>query len=158
MPFLIKSGEMYFKQIKNYEHVLGYLATGHPKRTIEYTANQHEAKKFKHYDVARKFQKDNNITGTLTFVKTKEKPVNINLKYVDTTSSHDYDEELIKARDNIEAMIACSQNNFNHMSKEILKVTVKTLNKFLKNPYDLQSVTRNKVMTNLKEYFGKVGM
>ena len=69
-----------------------------------------------------------------------------------------YDSALMSTREDIEKMIADSENNFKHMARDILKVRTTTLNIFLRNPYELGWNTRKKIMDRLEEYFEGAGM
>lgn len=64
----------------------------------------------------------------------------------------------MSTREDIEKMIADSENNFKHMARDILKVRATTLNIFLRNPYELGWNTRKKIMDRLEEYFEGAGM
>lgn len=57
-----------------------------------------------------------------------------------------------------EGMIDCSEKNFKHMCNGILKVTINTLNRFLRNPYEVSWFTRRKIMMNYENYFRGAGM
>ena len=69
-----------------------------------------------------------------------------------------YDSALMSTREDIEKMIAGSENNFHHMAKDILKIRTTTLNQFLRNPYEIGWNTRKKIMDRLEEYFEGAGI
>lgn len=69
-----------------------------------------------------------------------------------------YDSTLKKTREDIEKMIADSENNFKHMAKDILKIRTTTLNQFLRDPYEIGWNTRKKIMDRLEEYFEGAGI
>ena len=160
MAFAIKNSNMYFKQIVDYSSIAGYLDRRHPVKTFEFKASQNEAMKFKKYGEARKYMKENGLSGNIieiavskTFhINKMEK--NIGPNRLDVL----YDSLLMDTRADIEKMIAGSENNFNHMAKDILKVRTITLNQFLRNPYEIGWNTRKKIMDRLEEYFEGAGI
>lgn len=160
MLFVIKHSGMYFTGFKYYLTMEGYLDKKHPKETLEYCKNQHQAMEFTSYEKAHEFKHKNNVLGTITLIQAAPKPFepikpDASLMFVEV---NDYNAQLLIARDEIEKMIGTSSNNFYHMQKDILKVKVSTLNKFLNNPYKLRPSTRKKITDNLKAYFEGVKM
>lgn len=158
--FVIKHNGMYFTGFKYYLSMKGYLDKQHPKTTLEFCKNQHQAMEFESYEKAHEFKHKNNVLGTITLIQAAQKtfePIkpDESLKFVEV---NDYSSQLLIARDEIEKMIGTSSNNFYHMQKNILKVKVSTLNKFLNNPYKLFPNTRKKITDNLKAYFEGVKM
>lgn len=112
------------------------------------------------YEKAFEFKHKNNVLGTVTLIQAAPKlyePIkpDASLMFVEV---NDYNIQLLMARDEIEKMIGTSSNNFYYMQKDILKVNVSTLNKFLNNPYKLFPSTRKKITDNLKAYFEGVEM
>ena len=151
---------MYFQGFKDYSSMEGYLDKKHPKKTLKFCKNQHKALEFISYEKAFEFKHKNNVLGTVTLIQAASKPFepikpDESLKFVEV---NDYSAQLLMARDEIEKMIGTSSNNFYHMQKNILKVKVSTLNKFLNNPYKLFKNTRKKITDNLKAYFEGVKM
>lgn len=161
MVFVIKNSNMYFKKINDHSSMIGYLTRNHLVCTFEFKASQKEAMTFKTYGAARKFMKEHGVTGNVVEVAATPKPFKINK--MDSNIGHNrmdalYDSILLKTRDDIEAMIADSENNFKHMAKDILKIRTTTLNQFLRNPYEIGWQTRKKIMDRLEEYFEGVGI
>lgn len=152
--FVIKHNGMYFQGFKDYASMEGYLDKKHPKKTLKFCKNQHRAMEFISYEKAFEFKHKNNVLGTVTLIQAAPKP-DASLQFVEV---NDYSTQLLIARDEIEKMIGTSSNNFYHMQKNILKVKVSTLNKFLNNPYKLFPNTRKKITDNLKAYFEGVKM
>ena len=153
--FVIKHNGMYFQGLKDYSSMEGYLDKKHPKKTLKFCKNQHKALEFISYEKAFEFKHKNNVLGTVTLIQAASKPFepikpDESLKFVEV---NDYSAQLLMARDEIEKMIGTSSNNFYHMQKDILKVKVSTLNKFLNNPYKVNPITRKKIKDNLKTYF-----
>ena len=160
MLFVIKHNGMYFQGFKDYSSMEGYLDKKHPKQTLKFCKNQHQAMEFTSYEKAHEFKHKNNVLGTDTLIQEAAKPFepikpDASLMFVEV---NDYNIQLLMARDEIEKMIGTSSNNFYHMQKDILKVKVSTLNKFLNNPYKLFPNTRKKITDNLKAYFEGVKM
>lgn len=158
--FVIKHNGMYFQGFKDYASMEGYLDKKHLKKTLKFCKNQHQALEFISYEKAFEFKNKNNVLGTVTLIQAASKPFepikpDESLKFVEV---NDYSAQLLMARDEIEKMIGTSSNNFYHMQKDILKVKVSTLNKFLNNPYKLFPNTRKKITDNLKAYFEGVKM
>ena len=155
MAFAIKNNNMYFKQIVDHSSIAGYLDRRHPVKTFEFKPSQNEAMKFKKYGEARKYMKENGLNGNIIEIVVS-KPFQINKMEKNIGPNRLdawYDSALMSTREDIEKMIAGSENNFNHMAKDILKVRTTTLNIFLRNPYELGWNTRKKVMDRLEEYF-----
>ena len=153
--FVIKHNGMYFQGFKDYSSIEGYLDKKHPKRTFKYCKNQHQAMEFISYEKAHDFKYKNNVLGTVTLIQETSKQSDLfkpNTCLV-FTKDNDCDNQLLIARDEIENMIGTSLNNFYHMQKDILKVKVSTLNRFLNNPYKVNPITRKKIIDNLKTYF-----
>lgn len=153
--FVIKHNGMYFQGFKDYSYMEGYLDKKHPKKTLKFCKNQHKALEFISYEKAFEFKHKNNVLGTVTLIQAASKPFepikqDESFKFVEV---NDYSSQLLMARDEIEKMIGTSSNNFYHMQKNILKVKVSTLNKFLNNPYKVFPSTRKKITDNLKAYF-----
>lgn len=160
MAFAIKNSNMYFKQIVDHSSIAGYLDRRHPVKTFEFKASQNEAMKFKKYGEARKYMKENGLDGNIIEIVVS-KPFQINKmeKNIGTNRLDEwYDSALMSTREDIEKMIADSENNFKHMARDILKVRTTTLNIFLRNPYELGWNTRKKIMDRLEEYFEGAGM
>lgn len=160
MAFAIKYSNMYFKQIVNHSSIAGYLDRRHPVKTFEFKSNQHEAMKFKKYAEARKYMKENGLRGNIIEI-TVSKPFHINKMDKNIGPNRLdawYDSVLMDTRENIEKMIADSENNFNHMAKDILKIRTITLNQFLRNPYRIGWNTRKKIIDRLEEYFEGAGI
>lgn len=160
MVFVIKHNGMYFTGFSFYLSMEGYLDKKHPKQTLKFCKNQHQAMEFTSYEKAHEFKHKNNVLGTITLIQAAPKPFepikpDASLMFVEV---NDYNIQLLMARDEIEKMIGTSSNNFYHMQKDILKVKVSTLNKFLNNPYKLFPNTRKKITDNLKAYFEGVKM
>lgn len=160
MAFAIKNGNMYFKQIVNYSSIAGYLDRKHPVKTFEFKASQHEAMKFKKYGEARKYMKENGLSGNIIEIAVS-KPFHINKMEKNIGPNRldaFYDSLLMDTRADIEKMIAGSENNFKHMAKDILKIRTTTLNQFLRNPYEIGWSTRKKIIDRLEEYFEGAGI
>ncbi len=160
MAFVIKNSNMYFKKIVNHSSIAGYLDRRHPVKTFEFKQNQSEAMKFKKYGEARKYMKENGLNGNIIEIAVS-KPFHINKMDKNIGPSRLdawYDSVLMKTREDIEKMIAGSENNFNHMAKDILKIRTTTLNQFLRNPYEIAWNTRKKIMDRLDEYFEGAGI
>ena len=152
---------MYFKKINDHSSMMGYLTRNHPVYTFEFKASQNEAMRFKTYGAARKFMKEHGVIGNVVEVSATPKPFIINK--MDSNIGHNrmdalYDSIILKTRDDIEEMIADSENNFKHMAKDILQVRTVTLNVFLRNPYEIGWQTRKKIMDRLEEYFEGAGI
>lgn len=161
MAFAIKNSNMYFKQIVNHSSMMGYLNRHHPIYTFEFKASQNEAMTFKNYGDARKFMKKHGVTGNVVEVAVAPKPFKINKMDRNIGPNRMdswYDSVLMKTREDIEQMIAGSENNFKHMAKDILKIRTTTLNQFLRNPYEIGWSTRKKIMDRLEEYFEGAGI
>lgn len=161
MVFVIKHGNMYFKKINDHSSMMGYLNRHHPVYTFEFKASQKEAMTFKNYGAARKFKKEYGIPGNIIEVVSSAKPFITNEK--DKSIGRNrldafYDSTLKKTREDIEKMIADSENNFKHMAKDILKIRTTTLNQFLRDPYEIGWNTRKKIMDRLEEYFEGAGI
>lgn len=161
MVFVIKHGNMYFKKINDHSSMMGYLNRHHPAYTFEFKASQNEAMTFKNYGAARKFMKEHGVTGNVVEVAAAPKPFKINK--MDSNIGPNrmnawYDSVLLKTRDDIEKMIADSENNFRHMARDILQVRTVTLNIFLRNPYEIGWQTRKKIMDRLESYFEGAGI
>ena len=151
---------MYFKQIVDYSSMAGYLDRKHPVKTFEFKSNQNEAMKFKKYGEARKYMKENGFSGNIVEIAVST-PFHINKMEKNIGPNRLdawYDSVLLKTRDDIEEMIADSENNFKHMAKDILKIRTITLNQFLRNPYEIGWNTRKKIMDRLEEYFEGAGI
>lgn len=160
MAFVIKNSNMYFTQIVDHSSMAGYLDRKHPVKTFEFKSNQNEAMKFKKYGEARKYMKENGLNGNIIEIVVS-KPFQINKmgKNIGPNRLDEwYDSALMSTREDIEKMIADSENNFKHMARDILKVRTTTLNIFLRNPYELGWNTRKKIMDRLEEYFEGAGM
>jgi hypothetical protein len=160
MAFAIKNSNMYFKQIVDHSSIAGYLDRKHPVKTFEFKASQSEAMKFKNYGEARKYMKENGLSGNIIEI-TVSSPFHINKMEKNIGPNRLdawYDSVLLKTRDDIEEMIADSENNFKHMARDILKVRTVTLNVFLRNPYEIGWQTRKKIMDRLEDYFEGAGM
>lgn len=158
--FVIKRNGMYFQGFKDYSYMEGYLDKKHPKKTLKFCKNQHQALEFISYEKAFEFKHKNNVLGTVTLIQETPKESasferNTCLVF---TKVNDCNNQLLLARDEIENMIGTSLNNFYHMQQDILKVKVSTLNKFLNNPYKVNPITRKKITDNLKTYFEGVKM
>lgn len=152
---------MYFKKINDHSSMMGYLNRHHPVYTFEFTASQNEAMTFKNYGVARTFMKEHGVPGNVVEVAAAPKPFKINK--MDSNIGPNrmdawYDSVLLKTRDDIEEMIADSENNFKHMARDILQVRTVTLNVFLRNPYEIGWQTRKKIMDRLETYFEGAGI
>ena len=161
MAFVIKNMNMYFKEINDYSTLKGYLDKKHPMHTSVFKSEQREAMTFKTYGAAQKFKKEYEIPGNIIEVVASPKPFKINK--MDSNIGHNrmdalYDSNLLKTRDDIEEMIADSENNFKHMARDILKVRAVTLNVFLRNPYEIGWQTRKKIMDRLESYFEGAGI
>ena len=157
MVFVIKNSNMYFKQIVDHSNMAGYLDRRHPAKTFEFKASQKEAMKFKKYGEARKYMKENGLNGNIIEIavsKPNKMEKNIGHNRLDVL----YDSVLMKTREDIEKMIADSENNFKHMAKDILKIRTTTLNQFLRDPYEIGWNTRKKIMDRLEEYFEGAGI
>lgn len=105
--------------------------------------------------------KEHGVTGNVVEVAAAPKPFKINK--MDSNIGHNrldalYDSILLKTRDDIEEMIADSENNFKHMARDILQVRTVTLNVFLRNPYEIGWQTRKKIMDRLESYFEGAGI
>lgn len=151
---------MYFKQIVDHRSMAGYLDRKHPLKTFEFKSSQNEAMKFKKYGEARKYMKENGLNGNIIEIVVS-KPFQINKMEKNIGPNRLdawYDSALMSTREDIEKMIADSENNFKHMARDILKVRTTTLNIFLRNPYELGWNTRKKIMDRLEEYFEGAGM
>ena len=160
MAFAIKNSNMYFKQIVDHSSIAGYLDRRHPVKTFEFKASQHEAMKFKKYGEARKYMKENGFSGNIVEIAVS-KPFHINKMEKNIGPNRLdawYDSVLLKTRDDIEEMIADSENNFKHMARDILQVRTVTLNVCLRNPYEIGWKTRKKIMDRLEDYFEGAGM
>lgn len=160
MAFAIKNSNMYFKQIVDHSSMAGYLDRKHPLKTFEFKSSQNEAMKFKKYGEARKYMKENGLNGNIIEIVVS-KPFQINKMEKNIGPNRLdawYDSALMSTREDIEKMIADSENNFKHMARDILKVRTTTLNIFLRNPYELGWNTRKKIMDRLEEYFEGAGM
>lgn len=160
MVFVIKHNGMYFTGFSFYLSMEGYLDKKHPKQTLKFCKNQHQAMEFTSYEKAHEFKHKNNVLGTITLIQETSKQSdsfepNTCLVF---TKVNDCNNQLLLARDEIENMIGKSLNNFYHMQKDILKVKFSTLNRFLNNPYKVNPITRNKITDNLKAYFEGVKM
>lgn len=121
MVFVIKNNNMYFKKINDHSSMMGYLNRHHPVYTFEFKASQNEAMTFKNYGAARKFMKENGVTGNIVEVAAAPKPFKINK--MDSNIGPNrmeawYDSVLLKTRDDIEEMIADSEKNFRHMARD----------------------------------------
>ncbi len=160
MLFVIKHNGMYFQGFKDYSFMEGYLDKKHPKRTLKYCKNQHQAMEFISYEKAHDFKYKNNVLGTVTLIQETSKQCESFKPYTCLvfTKENDCNNQLLIARDEIENMIGTSLNNFYHMQKDILKVKVSTLNRFLNNPFKVNPITRKKITDNLKAYFEGVKM
>ena len=161
MAFAIKNSNMYFTKIVDHSSIAGYLDRRHPVKTFEFKASQHEAMTFKTYGAAQKFKKEYGIPGNIIEVVASTKPFHINKMEKNIGPNRldaFYDSVLMKTREDIEKMIADSENNFNHMAKDILKIRTTTLNQFLRNPYEIGWNTRKKIMDRLEEYFEGAGI
>ena len=161
MVFVIKNSNMYFKRINDHSSMMGYLTRNHPVYTFEFKASQKEAMTFKTYGAARKFMKERGVTGDVVEVAATPKPFKINKMASNIWHNRRdtlYDPILLKTRDDIEAMIADSENNFKHMARDILQVRPITLSVFLINPYRVGWQTRKKIMDRLEEYFEGAGI
>lgn len=157
MVFVIKNSNMYFKQIVDHSNMAGYLDRKHPVKTFEFKASQSEAMKFKKYGEARKYMKENGLNGNIIEIAVSspnKMEKNIGHNRLDVL----YDSVLMKTREDIEKMIADSENNFKHMAKDILKIRTTTLNQFLRDPYEIGWNTRKKIMDRLEEYFEGAGI
>ena len=151
---------MYFKKIVDHSSIAGYLDRRHPVKTFEFKASQNEAMKFKKYGEARKYMKENGLSGNIIEIAVS-KPFHINKMEKNIGPNRLdalYDSVLMDTRADIEKMIADSENNFKNMARDILKVRTTTLNIFLRNPYELGWNTRKKIMDRLEEYFEGAGM
>ena len=160
MAFVIKNSNMYFTQIVDHSSIAGYLDRRHPVKTFEFKSSQNEAMKFKKYGEARKYMKENGLNGNIIEIVVS-KPFQINKMERNIGPNRLdawYDSALMSTREDIEKMIADSENNFKHMARDILKVRITTLNIFLRNPYELGWNTRKKIMDRLEEYFEGAGM
>ena len=160
MAFVIKNSNMYFKQIVNHSSIAGYLDKKHPVKTFEFKPSQSEAMKFKKYGEARKYMKENGLNGNIIEISVS-KPLQINKMEKNIGPNRLdawYDSVLMKTREDIEKMIADSENNFRHMAKDILKIRTTTLNQFLRNPYEIGWSTRKKIIDKLEEYFEGAGI
>lgn len=160
MAFAIKNSNMYFKQIVDHSSIAGYLDRRHPVKTFEFKASQHEAMKFKKYGEARKYMKENGFSGNIVEIAVST-PFHINKMEKNIGPNRLdawYDSVLLKTRDDIEEMIADSENNFKQMARDILQVRTVTLNVFLRNPYEIGWQTRKKIMDRLEDYFEGAGM
>lgn len=116
MAFAIKNSNMYFTQIVDHSSIAGYLDRRHPVKTFEFKASQHEAMKFKKYGEARKYMKENGLSGNIIEI-TVSKPFHINKMEKNIGPNRldaFYDSVLMKTREDIEKMIALSiaSNNF----------------------------------------------
>lgn len=105
--------------------------------------------------------KEHGVTGNVVEVAAATKPFKINK--MDSNIGPNrmdawYDSVLLKTRDDIEEMIADSENNFKHMARDILQVRTVTLNVFLRNPYEIGWQTRKKIMDRLETYFEGAGI
>lgn len=160
MAFVIKNSNMYFTQIVDHSSMAGYLDRKHPVKTFEFKSNQNEAMKFKKYGEARKYMKENGLNrNIIEIVVSKPFQINKMEKNIGPNRLDEwYDSALMSTREDIEKMIADSENNFKHMARDILKVRTTTLNIFLRNPYELGWNTRKKIMDRLEEYFEGAGM
>lgn len=151
---------MYFKKIVDYSNMAGYLDRRHPVKTFEFKSSQSEAMKFKKYGEARKYMKENGFSGNIVEIAVS-KPFHINKMEKNIGPNRLdawYDSVLLKTRDDIEEMIADSENNFKHMARDILQVRTVTLNVFLRNPYEIGWQTRKKIMERLEDYFEGAGI
>lgn len=161
MAFVIKNMNMYFKEINDYSTLKGYLDKKHPMHTSVFKSEQQEAMTFKTYGAAQKFKKEHGIPGNIIEVVASTKPFHINKMEKNIGPNRldaFYDSVLMKTREDIEKMIADSENNFNHMARDILKIRTTTLNQFLRNPYEIGWNTRKKIMDRLEEYFEGAGI
>ena len=155
MAFAIKNSNMYFKQIVDHSSIAGYLDRRHPVKE-----SQNEAMKFKKYGEARKYMKENGLSGNIIEIAVS-KPFHINKMEKNIGPNRLdalYDSILMDTRADIEKMIADSENNFNHMARDILKIRTTILNQFLRNPYEIGWNTRKKIMDRLEEYFEGAGI
>ena len=105
--------------------------------------------------------KEHGVTGNVVEVAAAPKTFKINK--MDSNIGHNrldalYDSILLKTRDDIEEMIADSENNFKHMARDILQVRTVTLNVFLRNPYEIGWQTRKKIMDRLESHFEGAGI
>lgn len=160
MAFAIKNSNMYFKKNVDYSSMAGYLDRRHPVKTFEFKSSQSEAMKFKKYGEARKYMKENGFSGNIVEIAVS-KPFHINKMEKNIGPNRLdawYDSVLLKTRDDIEEMIADSENNFKHMARDILQVRTVTLNVFLRNPYEIGWQTRKKIMDRLESYFEGAGI
>lgn len=160
MAFAIKNSNMYFKQIVDHSSIAGYLDRRHPVKTFEFKASQHEAMKFKKYGEARKYMKENGLSGNIIEIAVS-KPLHINKMEKNIGPNRLdalYDSLLMDTRADIEKMIADSENNFKHMARDILQVRTVTLNVFLRNPYEIGWQTRKKIIDRLESYFEGAGI
>ena len=161
MAFVIKNMDMYFKEINDYSTLKGYLDKKHPMHTAVFKLEQREAMTFKTYGAAQKFKKEYGIPGNIIEVVASTKPFITNEKDKSIGCNRldaFYDSALKKTREDIEKMIADSENNFKHMAKDILRVRTTTLIQFLRDPYEIGWSTRNKIMDRLEEYFEGAGI
>lgn len=161
MAFVIKNMNMYFKEINDYSTLKGYLDKKHPMHTSVFKSEQREAMTFKTYGSAQKFKHEYGIPGNIIEVAASTKPLIINQKdksKVRNRLDAFYDSALKKTREDIEKMIADSENNFKHMAKDILRVRTTTLIQFLRDPYEIGWSTRNKIMERLEDYFEGAGI
>lgn len=75
--FVIKHNGMYFQGFKDYSFMEGYLDKKHPKRTLKYCKNQHQAMEFISYEKAHDFKYKNNVLGTVTLIQETSNIFNI---------------------------------------------------------------------------------
>lgn len=110
MAFAIKNSNMYFTQIVDYSSIAGYLDRKHPVKTFEFKASQQEAMKFKKYGEARKYMKENGVSGNIIEIAVS-KPFHINKMDKNIGPNRLdawYDSVLMDTREDIEKMIADS--------------------------------------------------
>lgn len=156
----LKTAICILKKIVDHSSIAGYLDRRHPVKTFEFKASQNEAMKFKKYGEARKYMKENGLSGNIIEIAVS-KPFHINKMGKNIGPNRLdalYDSVLMDTRADIEKMIADSENNFNHMARDILKIRTTTLNQFLRNPYEIGWNTRKKIMDRLEEYFEGAGI
>ena len=153
--FLIKKDNLYFYTFQDSTTYEGYLDKKHPLKTLLFVANQYDGMRFNDYKTARDFMLKHGIDGNIVKIDVDVPKNKTNEENKNTVT---YDEKLLGIRNDIEGMIDCSEKNFKHMCNGILIVTINTLNRFLRNPYEVSWFTRRKIIMNYENYFKGAGM
>ena len=135
-----KYPQWYFQRIEDYSSMMGYLAKNHPQYTLKFTNDIKQAMHFETPNEALEFIKELSIEGDIIKDPYQEKVIHVSSKMMGENFGEVITYIYGMIGDSNEKMLAASR---------ALKVNANTLVKFMKDPYNIASGTRDKIVENL---------